>query len=146
MRTRATGSIKILLVEDNPGDVRLITEAFKNVEATINIVVAKDGFEAMQILKREGNYTTTIKPQLIVLDLNLPKKNGREVLKEIKSNPELQMIPVIILTTSSAEEDIIETYKNHVNAYITKPFNLEKFIEIVKSIYDFWLKNVKLPL
>ncbi|MGA2675323.1 MAG: response regulator [Methanobacterium sp.] len=146
MITRATGSIKILLVEDNPGDVRLITEAFKNVEATINIVVAKDGFEAMQILKREGNYTTAIKPQLIVLDLNLPKKNGREVLKEIKSNPELQMIPVIILTTSSAEEDIIETYKNHVNAYITKPFNLEKFIEIVKSIYDFWLKNVKLPL
>ncbi len=126
--------------------MRLITEAFKNVEATINIVVAKDGFEAMQILKREGNYTTAIKPQLIVLDLNLPKKNGREVLKEIKSNPELQMIPVIILTTSSAEEDIIETYKNHVNAYITKPFNLEKFIEIVKSIYDFWLKNVKLPL
>ena len=126
--------------------MRLITDAFKNFESTINIVVAKDGFEAMQILKREGNYTTAIKPQLIVLDLNLPKKNGREVLKEIKSNPELQMIPVIILTTSSAEEDIIETYKNHVNAYITKPFNLEKFIEIVKSIYDFWLKNVKLPL
>ena len=125
--------------------MRLITDAFKNFESTINIVVAKDGFEAMQILKREGNYTTAIKPQLIVLDLNLPKKNGREVLKEIKSNPELQMIPVIILTTSSAEEDIIETYKNHVNAYITKPFNLEKFTEIVKSIYDFWLKNVKLP-
>jgi len=124
----------------------LITDAFKNFESTINIVVAKDGFEAMQILKREGNYTTAINPQLIVLDLNLPKKNGREVLKEIKSNPELQMIPVIILTTSSAEEDIIETYKNHVNAYITKPFNLEKFTEIVKSIYDFWLKNVKLPL
>ena len=126
--------------------MRLITDAFKNFESTINIVVAKDGFEAMQILKREGNYTTAIKPQLIVLDLNLPKKNGREVLKEIKSNPELQMIPVIILTTSSAEEDVIETYKNHVNAYITKPFNLDKFIEIVKSIYDFWLNNVKLPL
>ena len=126
--------------------MRLITDAFKNFESTINIVVAKDGFEAMQILKREGNYTTAINPQLIVLDLNLPKKNGREVLKEIKSNPELQMIPVIILTTSSAEEDIIETYKNHVNAYITKPFNLEKFTEIVKSIYDIWLKNVKLPL
>ena len=126
--------------------MRLITEAFKNIETTVNIDVAKDGFEAMQILKREGNYTTAIKPQLIVLDLNLPKKNGREVLKEIKSNPELQMIPVIILTTSSAEEDVIETYKNHVNAYITKPFNLEKFTEIVKSIYDFWLKNVKLPL
>jgi DNA-binding response OmpR family regulator len=124
----------------------LITEAFKNIETTVNIDVAKDGFEAMQILNREGNYSNSIKPQLILLDLNLPKKNGREVLKEIKSNPELQMIPVIILTTSSAEEDIIETYKNHVNAYITKPFNLEKFTEIVKSIYDFWLKNVKLPL
>ncbi len=126
--------------------MRLITEAFKNIETTVNIDVAKDGFEAMQILNREGNYSNSIKPQLILLDLNLPKKNGREVLKEIKSNPELQMIPVIILTTSSAEEDVIETYKNHVNAYITKPFNLDKFIEIVKSIYDFWLNNVKLPL
>ena len=126
--------------------MRLITEAFKNIETTVNIDVAKDGFEAMQILNREGNYSNSIKPQFILLDLNLPKKNGREVLKEIKSNPELQMIPVIILTTSSAEEDIIETYKNHVNAYITKPFNLEKFTEIVKSIYDIWLKNVKLPL
>jgi DNA-binding response OmpR family regulator len=126
--------------------VRLITEAFKNIETTVNIDVAKDGFEAMQILNREGNYSNSIKPQFILLDLNLPKKNGREVLKEIKSNPELQMIPVIILTTSSAEEDVIETYKNHVNAYITKPFNLDKFIEIVKSIYDFWLNNVKLPL
>jgi len=100
----------------------------------------------MRILYHEGKYSDYARPNLIILDLNLPKKNGREVLKEIKSNPELQMIPVIILTTSSAEEDIIETYKNHVNAYITKPFNLEKFIEIVKSIYDFWLKNVKLPL
>ncbi len=126
--------------------MRLITEAFKNIETTVNIDVAKDGFEAMQILNREGNYSNSIKPQFILLDLNLPKKNGREVLKEIKSNPELQMIPVIILTTSSAEEDVIETYKNHVNAYITKPFNLDKFIEIVKSIYDFWLNNVKLPL
>ncbi len=126
--------------------MRLITEAFKNVEISINIVVAKDGFEAMQILNREGKYSNSIKPQLIVLDLNLPKKNGREVLKEIKNNPEIQMIPVIILTTSSAEEDVIETYKNHVNAYITKPFNLDKFIDIVNSIYDFWLNNVKLPL
>ena len=138
--------MNILLVEDNPGDVRLITEAFKNVETHINIVVAKDGFEAIQLLNRENNYSNAIKPQLIVLDLNLPKKNGREVLKEIKTDPELQMIPVIILTTSNAEEDIIETYKNHVNAYITKPFNLEQFIDITKSIYDFWIKSVKLPL
>ncbi len=125
--------------------MRLITEAFKNVETPVKINVAKDGFEAMKILKKEDNYSNVIKPQLIVLDLNLPKKNGREVLKEIKNDPELQMIPVIILTTSSAEEDITETYKNHVNAYITKPFNLEQFIDIVKSIYDFWLNKARLP-
>ncbi len=125
--------------------MRLITEAFHNVENHINLIVAKDGNEAMQILNKENNYSNIKKPQLIVLDLNLPKKNGREVLKEIKNDPELQMIPVIILTTSSDDEDIIETYKNHVNAYITKPFNLEQSIDIVKSIDDFWLDKVKLP-
>lgn len=99
----------------------------------------------MQILKKEDKYADAKKPHLIVLDLNLPRMNGREVLKEIKNNLELQIIPVIILTTSSADEDIIETYQNHVNAYITKPFNIDQFTEIVKSIYDFWLIKVELP-
>ena len=143
--TKRTTSSEILLVEDNPGDVRLITDAFKKLDSPIEILVANDGSEAMQILNREGNFSNIKKPELIMLDLNLPKKNGQEVLKEIKNNPKFQMIPVIILTTSSAEEDIIETYKNHVNAYITKPFNLDKLIDIVKAIYDFWIIQVKLP-
>jgi CheY-like chemotaxis protein len=138
-------SIDILLVEDNPGDVRLIIEAFKDTEIPHNLVVAPDGMEAMQMINKEGKYSNTSRPKLIILDLNLPKKSGWEVLKEIKHDDSLKKIPIVILTTSSAEKDIEETYDNHVNAYLTKPVDLNQFINVAKSIQDFWLNNVKLP-
>ncbi len=133
------------MVEDNLGDVRLILEAFKYNNITYNLKVASDGIEAMNILKQVGKHSDTKKPNLIILDLNLPKKSGKEVLKEIKHDDNLKMIPIIILTTSSEKEDINESYKNHVNAYLTKPIDLEQFINVIKSIEDFWLNNVKLP-
>lgn len=139
-----TRSIEILLVEDNPGDVRLIKEAFKDAIFPYNLMVAGDGQEAMEIIKH-GHKSEAYRPNLIILDLNLPKKSGREVLKEIKSDEELMSIPVIILTTSSAKEDIQETYHNHVNAFITKPVDLDRFINIVKSIQDHWIQKAKLP-
>jgi len=137
--------IDILLVEDNPGDVRLIIEAFKDTKIPHNLAVASDGIEAMNILKRECNYCDANRPNLIILDLNLPKKGGREIIKEIKHNDKLKIIPIVVLTTSSAEEDIKETYKNHVNAYLTKPVDLDQFINVMKSIEYFWLCNVRLP-
>src|SRR6202045_2083052 len=137
--------IEILLVEDSPGDVRLTREAFKDAKVHINLHVASDGAEAMDFLHREGKHANALRPDLILLDLNLPKKDGREVLGEIKSNPAFLTIPVVILTTSAAEVDILRSYKLHANSYITKPVDLVGFLEVVKSIDSFWLSVVKLP-
>jgi two-component system, chemotaxis family, response regulator Rcp1 len=137
--------IEVLLVEDSVGDVRLTREAFKDARVHINLHVAVDGDDAMTFLKRERQYADTPRPDLILLDLNLPKKDGREVLKEIKESPTLAVIPVVILTTSASEEDILRTYQLHANCYITKPVDLEGFLKVVKSIDTFWLSVVKLP-
>ena len=137
--------IEVLLVEDNPGDVRLTVEAFKDGKLHINLAVAEDGVEALAMLRRESTYANTTRPDLILLDLNLPKKDGREVLAEIKSDEELKRIPVVVLTTSEAEQDIIKVYNLHANCYITKPVDLDQFITIVRFVEDFWLTIVKLP-
>jgi CheY-like chemotaxis protein len=137
--------IEVLLVEDSVGDVRLTREAFKDAKVHINLHVAADGYDAMAFLKRERQYVDAPRPDLILLDLNLPKKDGREVLKEIKESPTLAIIPVVILTTSASEEDILRTYQLHANCYITKPVDLEGFLKVVKSIDTFWLSVVKLP-
>ncbi len=138
-------AIEVLLVEDSPGDVRLTREAFKDAKVHINLHVAPDGAEAMAFLKREGKYANVSRPDLILLDLNLPKKDGREVLEEIKLDPALKIIPVVILTTSASEEDILKTYQLHANCYIAKPVDLDGFLKVVKSIDSFWLSVVKLP-
>lgn len=140
-----TGEIEILLVEDNPGDVRLTIEALKEGKVRNNMHVAGDGVEAMAFLRKEGKYADMPRPDLILLDLNMPRKDGREVLAEIKADPVLRRIPVVILTTSKAEEDIVKTYSHHANCYITKPVDLDQFITVVRSIEDFWLTIVKLP-
>jgi two-component system, chemotaxis family, response regulator Rcp1 len=137
--------IEILLVEDNPGDVRLTKEALKDGKILNNLNVVTDGVEAMAFLNREGKYVDAPRPELILLDLNLPKKDGREVLAEIKSQPGLKCIPVVILTSSAAEQDIIKSYNLHANCYITKPVDLDQFIHVVRSIEQFWLTVVKLP-
>jgi two-component system, chemotaxis family, response regulator Rcp1 len=137
--------LEVLLVEDSPGDVRLTQEALKDAKVHINLRVVRDGMDAMAFLKREGEYATAPRPDLILLDLNLPRKDGREVLKEIKENPELKSIPVVVLTTSASEADILRSYLLHANCYITKPVNLDGFLTVVKSIDSFWLSIVKLP-
>lgn len=137
--------IEILLVEDNPGDVRLTIEALKEGKVRNNLHVAKDGVQALAMLRREEGFVDAVRPDMILLDLNLPKKDGREVLAELKADDELKRIPVVILTSSQAEEDVIRSYNLHANCYITKPVNLEQFIRVVKSIQDFWLTIVKLP-
>jgi chemotaxis family two-component system response regulator Rcp1 len=137
--------IQVLLVEDSVGDVRLTREAFKDAKVHINLHVAVDGIDAMAFLKREGRHAEAHRPDLILLDLNLPKKDGREVLKEIKESPTLRIIPVVILTTSGSEEDILRTYQLHANSYISKPVDLEGFLKVVKGIDSFWLSVVKLP-
>lgn len=137
--------IEILLVEDNPGDVRLTREALQDAKVLNNLYVAGDGFEALAFLNRQGKYKNAVRPGLILLDLNLPQKDGREVLAEIKVDPDLRRIPVVILTTSKAEEDILKTYDLHANCYITKPVDFEKFLEVIQAIEDFWLSIVKLP-
>jgi two-component system, chemotaxis family, response regulator Rcp1 len=137
--------IEILLVEDNPGDVRLAREALRDAKVRNTLHVAEDGVEAMQFLRREGRFAGTPRPDVILLDLNLPRKDGREVLAEIKADDELKQIPVVVLTTSSAEQDILQSYELHANCYITKPVDLDRFIEVVQSIQDFWLTVVKLP-
>jgi CheY-like chemotaxis protein len=137
--------IDILLVEDNPGDVRLTIEALKEDKLQSNLHVVKDGIQAMAFLHQEEGYDDAPRPDLILLDLNLPKKDGREVLEEIKADENLRRIPVVILTSSQAEEDILKTYNLHANCYITKPVNLEQFTKVVKSIESFWLTIVKLP-
>jgi two-component system, chemotaxis family, response regulator Rcp1 len=137
--------IEILLVEDNPGDVRLTIEALKEAKVRNHLSVAKDGVEALAFLRREGSYTDVARPDLILLDLNLPRKDGREVLAEIKADASLRAIPVVILTTSRAEQDVLRSYELHANCYITKPVDLDQFITVVKSIESFWLTIVTLP-
>ena len=145
----ATGSrpipIEVLLVEDSPGDVRLTREALKDAKVQISLHVASDGIEAMAFLNREGPHEKAPRPDLILLDLNLPKKDGREVLKEIKENAALKSIPVVILTTSAYKEDVQDSYRLHANCYITKPVALEGFLTVVRSIDNFWLSIVRLP-
>jgi two-component system, chemotaxis family, response regulator Rcp1 len=137
--------VEILLVEDNPGDERLTREALKEGKVYSNLHWVKDGVEAMEFLRRQGKYSGVPRPDIILLDLNLPKKDGREVLQDIKNDPELKRIPVVVLTTSKAEEDVLRTYNLHANCYVTKPVDLEKFIVVVKSIDVFWLTVVTLP-
>lgn len=139
-------AIEILLVEDNAGDVRLTKEALKESKIINNLSVVKDGEEALAFLRRQGRYAQAHRPALILLDLNLPKKNGREVLAEIKADENLKRIPVVILTTSQDEQDVFQSYNLHANCYITKPVDLEQFINVVKSIEDFWLGIVVLPI
>lgn len=137
--------IEILMVEDNPGDIRLTVEALKEGKVRNRMQTVSDGEEALAFLRRQGPYAEAPRPDLILLDLNLPKKTGQEVLAEIKEDPDLRRIPVVILTVSEAEADIIKTYNLHANCYITKPVDLDRFIEVVKSIEDFWLTVVMLP-
>jgi CheY-like chemotaxis protein len=143
--TKADRPIEILLVEDNPGDVRLTREIFKAARIRNIIHTVEDGVEAMEYLRNQGKYADEARPDLILLDLNLPRKDGREVLAEIKSDDELKRIPIVVLTISKAEEDILKTYSLHANCYITKPVDLDQFIKVVASIEDFWLSVVKLP-
>ena len=137
--------IEILLVEDNPGDVDLAREALETGKVRNTLHVVGDGEAAMAFLRREGPYTGLPRPDLVLLDLNLPKKDGREVLAEIKADEALRRIPVVVLTTSKAEEDILKTYNLHANCYITKPIDLHQFIKVVHAIEDFWFTIVKLP-
>ena len=135
----------ILLVEDNPADARLIEEVFKDTDLKNKIYVVKDGVEAMHFLNNVNEYSNAPNPDIILLDLNLPRKDGREVLKEVKENENLKSIPIVILTTSSASEDVVKTYRNHANCYITKPVDFDQFLSVVTAIEDFWLKVVTLP-
>jgi CheY-like chemotaxis protein len=137
--------IEIMLVEDNPGDVRLTTEALRDAKVRNHLTVAPDGVEALAMLRKEGRYAAVPRPDLILLDLNLPKKGGREVLEEIKRDDALKHIPVVILTTSQAELDIVETYRLQANAYVTKPVDLEQFLRVIQTIEQFWLEIVRLP-
>jgi chemotaxis family two-component system response regulator Rcp1 len=137
--------IEILLVEDNPGDARLAREALKDGKVRNTLYHVKDGVEAMNFLRRKGEHANAPRPDLILLDLNLPRKDGREVLAEIKADPALRRIPVVVLTTSKDEEDVLKTYNLHANCFISKPLDLQQFVKVVKSIEDFWLTIVKLP-
>jgi CheY-like chemotaxis protein len=137
--------VEILLVEDNSGDARLAMEALKDAKVINNLHWVKDGVEAMEFLRREGEYSHAPRPDVVLLDLNLPRKDGREVLVEIKSDADLRRIPVVILTISADEQDILRSYNTYANCYITKPLDLDRFMEVVKSIEDFWLEIVKLP-
>ena len=139
------GPVEILLVEDNPADVRLTREALNSDRLWNHLSVAKDGVEAMAYLRQEGTFAEAARPDLILLDLNLPKKDGREVLAEIKADANLRLIPVVVLTLSAVEEDILKTYELHANCYIEKPVDLRQFMKVVKSIENFWLAIVKLP-
>ena len=141
----APQAIDILLVEDNAADARLTEEVLTESKVHNNLIVANDGVEALNCLRQQGKFKGSRRPDLILLDLNLPIKDGREVLAEIKSDPDLKRIPVVVLTTSKAEEDILKTYNLHANRYITKPVDLEKFVTVVRYIEDFWLAIVKLP-
>jgi len=145
MTSEAARSINVLLVEDNPGDVRLTIEAMRESKILVNLSLAEDGEAALAFLRREGDHEAAPRPDLILLDLNLPRKDGREVLAEIKADHSLRRIPVVVLTTSRAEEDILRTYDLHANCFITKPVDLDQFIAVVRSINEFWFSVVKLP-
>lgn len=139
------GPFEVLMIEDNPADVRLVEEAFKESNINNNLSVVEDGVEAVEFLHRQGKYANVLRPDLILLDLNLPRKNGVEVLQEIKSESNLRTIPVIILTVSKAEQDINKVYNLHANCYIIKPVDFHEFIRIIKGIHDFWFTIAKLP-
>ncbi len=146
MTRDSTGEpIEILLVEDNPGDVRLTKEAFENGRIENNITVVTDGVEALAFLERAAPYTDAPRPDLILLDLNLPRKSGEAVLKTLKDDPSLKSIPTIVLTSSNAVEDVVTSYENHANAFLTKPISPEEFIETVRSFENFWFSVVRLP-
>jgi len=138
-------AIDVLLVDDDPGDTLMIREAFEHNKVKNALECVADGVQAMQYLRREGEYANAPRPDLILLDLNLPRKDGREVLAEIKSDPVLATIPVVVLTTSHAEEDVLRSYQLHANAYVTKPVDFERFIEVVRQIDEFFVTVVKLP-
>lgn len=145
MNVSGAKSIEILLVEDSPSDAALTAEALETGKITNNLNRVVDGVEAMQYLRREGRYAKAVRPDLIMLDLNLPRKDGREVLKELKNDPSLKIIPVIVLTTSRADQDILQSYHLNANCYITKPVDFQQFIDVVKSVEHFWLSVVTLP-
>ena len=142
---KRTEPIDILLVEDDPADIRLTQEALKEAKVANDLHVTTDGEQALQFLRQEGRFSAAPRPDLILLDLNLPKKGGREVLASIKGDQKLKRIPVVVLTPSKAEEDILRSYELNCNSYVTKPVDLEQFIEMVKSIDNFWLSVVTLP-
>lgn len=145
MSDQAAKVVDILLVEDNPGDVRLAREALKESKVRNKLYVVDDGVEAMAFLRQQGKYMGSPRPDLILLDLNLPRKSGREVLAEVKTDENLKRIPIVVLTVSRAEEDIVRCYDHHANCYITKPLDFNQFMEVTKSIDDFWLTIVRLP-
>jgi chemotaxis family two-component system response regulator Rcp1 len=145
MKTKRNGLVQILLVEDNPGDVRLTQEALKEGDLPNRLHVVKDGVEALAFLRREGVHADAPRPDLILLDLNLPKKSGREVLEVIKQDDGLKRIPVVVLTTSDAKTDIVQVYDLHANCFITKPVDLEDFMQVVRRIEEFWFSIVQLP-
>lgn len=138
-------NVNVLVVEDSPGDARLIVEAFKETKVKTVIRVVEDGVEAMSFLRQEGAYTQEFRPDLILLDLNLPRKDGREVLAEIKHDAAFKQIPVLILTTSNRRQDIVFSYENHANSYIVKPVDMDSFFQVVKDLEDFWFRVAKLP-
>ena len=137
--------LEILLVEDNPGDVRLTQEVFKEAKIPNHLNVVGDGVDAMAFLRKEGGYADVVRPDIVLLDLNLPRKSGRDVLEEIKGDPTLRNIPIVVLTTSRAEQDVLSAYEQHANCYIAKPVDLDQFVDIVRSIGQFWLSIVELP-
>ena len=145
MDTQNSKEVEILLVEDNPGDVRLTQEALREAKVLNALHVVNDGVAAMEFLRGENDYADSPRPDLVFLDLNLPQKDGREVLEEIKNDPDLRRIPVVVLTTSQAEQDVLKSYDLHANCYITKPVDMKSFVDVVRSIEDFWLSVVKLP-
>ena len=145
MNPNSVKLVEILLVEDNPGDVRLTQEALKETKLVNKLHVVGDGEEAIAFLRKQNKHANAQQPDLILLDLNLPKKDGREVLAEIKNDPDLQRIPVVVLTTSKSEQEVLKAYNLHANCFVTKPIDLDQFMHVVKSIEDFWLSIVRLP-
>ncbi len=145
METRLVRPIEILLVEDSPSDTELTVEALEEGKIYNHLSIVEDGVQALEFLRRQGAYADAPRPDLILLDLNLPRKDGREVLAELKSDPDLKLIPVVVLTTSRADEDVLKAYSLHANCYILKPVDFKQFVEVVKHIENFWLSVVKLP-
>ncbi len=145
MKQGSGKSIDILLVEDNPGDVMLVEEALSDSKVRNRLHVVSDGEQAMEFVRREGTHAGAPRPDLILLDLNLPKKSGREVLREVKTHPDLKSIPVIVLTSSKSDDDVVKSYELHANAYILKPVDFHQFMKIMRAIEDFWFVTAKLP-